>query len=358
MMSLTSQRALPLLLLLLLLLAVVGRAVSAAEECVRIIGFSGCAWSSCGVVHNCVGGDVLTIVGSGFDRLRAAGDWQVELDNQFPCSNASVSADGRVLCSLPHLPGQQTLDGRSQTVQLANSSSGLSLLCPDSQQNPFGVLYALSDVRQSATGVTGAAASCSWSSSAPAAIPIVQSVKGCNPADAEATTGCDSSGQATLTIRGLNLWPAEATVIVQGATAAYSCRPTVSEEQFIHCSGLRVAASDLNTPLPLYVSNGLGYWSDQPVMLSFSAGGGGGGGGGGSGGSGGADSRGGSAGVLSTVWLIALICVLGAVVVGGLLLCVLNRYCGLSLCGRCCRAQPESQQPLLPSQGPAGSVLV
>jgi hypothetical protein len=354
--------ALPLLLLLLLQLLVVIAPVSAAEDCVSIVGFSGCSWSSCGVVHNCVGGDILTITGSGFSQLQPE-DFDVSLNNQFPCSNASVTADGRLRCTLPNLSSLYTVNGRSQTVQVLNSSSDLSLICKPSQQNPFGVFYAYQDVRQSATGVTGAAASCSWSSGAPANIPFVQSVKGCNPADADATTGCDGSGKVTLTIRGLNFSPAAESIIVQGAVAAYSCTPTFSTEQTILCSGLLISASDLNTSLPLYVSNGLGYWSDQPVMLSFasSGGGGGGGGGGGSSSSGGGDNLEGSGAKLSSVWLIVLSCVLGVVVIGGLILCALSCCCGISLsllCMRCCRARQESSQLLLASQGTMGGAVV
>jgi hypothetical protein len=346
--------SLPQLLLLLLLLVAVAAPAAAADDCLSIIGFSGCSWSSCGVVHNCVGGDLLTITGSHFDRLQGAGDWEVQLDNRYDCSNASLTVDNRVVCSLPHVDTRFTYRGHSQVVVILNSTTGLSLLCAG---NALGVLYAVGgdDVRSSATGVTGAAASCSWSSAAPWSIPVVASVTGCNPKDAKGTTNCDGSGQATLTIRGESFLPSPITVIVQGARAAYSCSPISTYEQTIQCSGLRVDASDLNISLPLYVSNGLGYWSDQPIMLSFSSSGGSGGGGGGgdsggSGGSGGGGGDGGSSVVLSSLWLIVLGCVLGVVIVGVLILCALSRYCGVSL-WRCCRGEQESSQPLLASQG-------
>ena len=323
------------LLLLHLLLLGPAALVAAAADCVSIIGFSGCSWSSCGVVHNCVGGDLLTITGSSFDRLQSD-DWQVLISNQYECSNASLTADGRVVCTLPHLT---VLDAHSPPVSIFNTSTDTSALC---DAPALGVLYAFDDARASATGVTGAAASCSWSSGAPDFIPLVQSVTGCNPSDAAATSSCDGSGQVTLTIRGLNFYPAPPSIIVQGASAAYSCIPVMSLEQIIHCTGLRINASDLNTSLALYVSNGLGVWSDQPIMLTFSSSGSGGGGGA-------AD------GELSSSWLILLSCVLGVVIIGGLILCALSCFCGVSLSlsalMRCCRKQQESSQPLLASQG-------
>jgi uncharacterized membrane protein YgcG len=352
-MSSSRQSAVPLLLLPLLLLLALVSPASAADNCVRISGFSGCSWSGCGVVHNCIGGDRLTISGSGFDILQP-GQWGVQLDNQFDCTNASVTV-GSVVCSLPDLTAAWTAGGQSQTVQLFNASSGNSLLCEDSKQNPVGVFYGINDVRQSATGVSGAAASCSWSSAAPASIPVVQRVRGCNPSNPEATTGCDGSGQARLTIDGLNFTPQSLVVVVQGAATAYQCKPTDSNEQHIQCSGLTVDTADLNRPLPLYVSNGLGYWSDQPIMLTFSSGGGGGGGGasGGSGGGGGGGGSDGSSGaLLSSLWLIVVGGVLGVIVISALLLCVLSRWCGVRLpliCRRCC-APPDDSQPLLASQ--------